>query len=1695
MTGAAGTALCVVCGEYADGGKFPRLVGAVAQMDEIVGLLEGLGYEARKVGGGNPSSAAFRAESEEWSEGWVATGDAKPALVIWSGHGVRVDGQTRLVLSDLKPVDDPGQWKARVTRHGVTADDLVSEAVGSGAEHVLVIIDTCYAGGGAVPALGLALGRWEEESAPPGHAKWLGFLASCQSHETSDGSGPLLTALTKVLKDGPAGDEYRSAWSAHNALVSGPDLLGAIATRWEGEGQTPVPATLGEWRPAFPNPLHSPEAPARLVEHLVQAARGVGHREEGWFFTGRTRVLGRIVEWLDEDAPGLFLVTGPAGCGKSAVVGRIATLADAEQRERAVASGALRDGDPDPGVRAERTLAAVHLRDLTPLQAAERLAHALGLRPPRSTDDFRAEVRELSPQPVLVMDGLDEVPAEHTQSVIEELVFPLSRTAPVLLGSRQRVFRSQQKDRETLPETLARLIGADVTTVDLEDEPHTREDIGEYVWRRCEAAGMAEGPAREAGAAVAERATDVGGGFLFARLVTSTLLARAASGEDGALLTDLPDSIEAAFENELRAVPARERADGTVLASAAWDLLSALAWTVGQGMPAGGVWEALAGALGGGVEYDETDVDWALSAFGRYIVEDAEEGQAVYRLYHREFVAHLRRREGPGGTAAGEVALRTLVDLVKQQGRVGDWSGVDPYVTRGLVRHAVRCGGAGVEALRGVAAWDEEGGLPYVAEGLHGLSLALSKAGLRDEALECSREAVALYEELHAINPETYLSGLAGSLSSLAVHLAETGDHQDALTAARKAAYIRRTLAAQHPTAHTPNLAISLNNLAIHLAETGDRKGALAPAHEATRLYRTLAEHSPATYTPAVAVSLNNLALRLAGAGDRQGALTAAQEAVHIRRTLAAQHPTAFTPDLATSLDTLANRIAETGDREGALAPAHEATHLYRTLAAQHPAAHTPNLAASLGNLASHLAKAGDRRSALAPAHEAVRLRRALAAQHPAAHIPSLAGSLNNLANHLSGTGDLRGALTAAHEATRLYRTLTTHQPAAHTPNLAGSLNNLALRLAETGDRQGALTAAQEALRIRRTLAAQHPAAFTPDLAGSLSNLAARLAETGDREAALTAAQEALRIRRTLAAQHPAAFTPDLATSLSNLAARLAETGDREAALTAAQEALRIRRTLAAQHPAAFTPDLAGSLNNVSRQLAETGDRRGALAAAYEALNLYRTLAAQHPAAFTPDLATSLSNLANRLAGTGDHQGALTATQEAARIRRTLAAQHPAAHTPNLATSLNNLAVRLAGTGNHRDALGPAREAVGLYRDLAAQHPAAHTPNLAASLGNLANHLADNGDHQGAVQAYERTITDLSAKLPTVGRRLAFERDVFLISRPECSTTTGLRGLTRLASAATPRTADEITFRARHALRGYVQKSAEHHDELATVWHDEITAPLPAWLALSPRTLDTVGTWLEAPTWSDSYAHWTDHTELLSSPEAAVALAEFALLDPEAAAEHQALREAACTEGAPAAYRPLILDEELGGWAALTTWEESEQYLRAHLDLLTLDPPGSTPGALLHVARTQDIPTAYALVRDRSALQQYVDSALTSGDADALRHAAAIETEVYADELTAHTHRQAALILAGTPDDAGPGSLAPLVAGASPDVRNRLISETAALSAAHAPQHAAHWAQIIQALASPGSAPEPAGTPGSPRSAGRPATTPPGGPR
>ncbi|WP_343242962.1 tetratricopeptide repeat protein [Streptomyces sp. SID12501] len=942
-----GTALCVVCEEYDDSRTFPQLVGAKAQMAEIAGRLEELGYEVRVVGGGDPDRGAFDREVREWSKGWRETGARKPALILWSGHGVLVDEQLRLVLRDLVPGDHSAARKSEIRSRGVSVEELVDHAVSSDADQILVLVDACYSGDGAGQSVQTALDHWSEVSLPPGRTKWLGFMAGCQRNERSAGDGPLFRTLAEVLRKGPRTDEYLSAWSTRNELVTGVDILAALPTRWEEDGQRPVRAAAGDESRAFPNPLAVPGAPPTLVEHLVLAARGVGHREEGWFFTGRRRVLGQIVDWMETGEPGLFLVTGPAGCGKSAVLGRIATLADAVQRAEAVGQGALREGDPDPGLRESRSFAAVHLRGLNATQAAAELAERLGLREPRNADAFKDELRELPTPPVIVLDGLDEVPAEHTKGMIEELVFPLSLMVPVLVGSRERSFQSQLANGETLLAALVRHVGTGANAVDLGSEPDTREDITGYVRRRFEAAGVAGATGEEVAEVLAGRATAEGGGFLFARLVAGFLITEIQHRDTGEtidsddLVARLPDSVEAAFEEDLRSGPTRVRDCGTELPSAARDLLTALAWAAGRGMPAGGVWEAVASALGGcadGAGYDESDVDWVLSAYGRYVVEDSAGSQAVYRLYHREFVSFLREPEGHEGAAAGEVVLGTIVGLLKQQAVVGDWGAVDPYVREWLALHALWAGapGPGIDVLRELVEWDRGSALPHLAEALHDSAVALSRSGNRGAALELSREAAETYVALASGESAAYLPSLASALNTLAVTLAETGDRQGALEPAHEAVRIRRTLVQTNPAAYLPDLATALNNLAISLAETGDRQGALEPAHEAVRIRRTLVQTNPAAYLPDLAGALNTLANRLAETGDRQGALEPAHEAVRIRRTLVQTNPAAYLPDLATALNNLANHLTATGDDSAALQAYTEAA---ANLAHDHPAA------------------------------------------------------------------------------------------------------------------------------------------------------------------------------------------------------------------------------------------------------------------------------------------------------------------------------------------------------------------------------------------------------------------------------------------------------------------------------------------------------------------------------------------------------------------------------------------------------------------------------------------------------------------------------------------------------------------------------------------------------------------------------------
>ncbi|MFE2174392.1 tetratricopeptide repeat protein, partial [Kitasatospora sp. NPDC059462] len=937
-----GTFLAVVFDEYRDQAYRP-IPGAVGQVGELAACLAEFGFRATIVP--NPAQGALIDGLDLWSDTWSEGGGGGSAVIAWSGHAETGNRGDLQLITHATPRGLGNQDRF------YSPERLTSQALTSHADQILILLDTCHSGAGAVPALDHALAAWEDRTLPEPRTAWLGVLAACQAQERAEGArGLLLETVLELLRNGPQDSVYRHEWSVRNAGITGETLaLAVLAEDWPDGGQQPVRASVGHPQPMFRNPRWQRKSREALVEHLVLAARGSSPAKEGWFFTGRRRALRQITDRLATDTAGMLLVTGSAGVGKSAVVGRIAALSDADERAALLAHAPLGEDDPDPGRGSVD--AAVHLRGMDVQTLAEALARQLDLPVPKTPADLIAQLERTESghgrRHVLVLDGLDEASPGQATAIAEQLLVPLSRLCAVLLASRDRPFQPHLDQGETLDSALTRMVGTSVVTLDLDEEHDTATDITAYVHHRLRSDGIAEETAAEIASALAARAGAGGGGFLFARIVASHL-ARFLAGDPGRPWQDqIPLGITGALDLDLADVVPGDDRPGT-----AGDLLTALAWAAGNGMPARGVWQAAARAVGGReTDYGPDDIDWLLQHYGRYIVEDSDGLQAVYRLYHRELVTHLRSSAPhPGADPAPLAIVRAFVDLTLDQTAGGtNPRQANVYLRRHLTEHAVAAGGPGITALRLLA------------------------------------EA----------NPDAHLPDLAGALNNLAVQLADVGRRQEALAPAQEAVQLRRTLAQANPDAHLPKLAMALNNLAIRLADVGRRQEALTPAQEAATTYRALAQDNPDAYLPNLAGTLNNLAVQLSDVGRRQEALTPAQEAATTYHTLAQANPDAHLPDLAMALNNLAVQLSDVGRRQEALAPAQEAATTYRALAEANPDAYLPELASALNNLANRLSDVGRRQEALAPAQEAATTFRLLAEANPDAYLPDLGGALN----------------------------------------------------------------------------------------------------------------------------------------------------------------------------------------------------------------------------------------------------------------------------------------------------------------------------------------------------------------------------------------------------------------------------------------------------------------------------------------------------------------------------------------------------------------------------------------------------------------------------------------------------------------------------------------------------------------------------
>ena len=256
--------------------------------------------------------------------------------------------------------------------------------------------------------------------------------------------------------------------------------------------------------------------------------------------------------------------------------------------------------------------------------------------------------------PVIVVDGLDEAGVE-AWPIAEEVLRPLARHAAVLVGTRDL---DSPDDGAGL---VTRLQSDSTQVVHLLEEADDTTDVHGYVIRRLR--GVAA-PAMDAGqiadAILALPSAEEEGRFLLARVITAQLRTGPVDTSRPGWQQQLSTSVQDAFDRDLARLPARTRGEDH-LPGAGFDLLAALAWAQGAGLP-DDIWPLAATAIStSGAAYTRDDVFWALAHAGRYITEAGEAGHAVYRLSHQLLGQHLRHQTRDRGVPDPELRIATAL--------------------------------------------------------------------------------------------------------------------------------------------------------------------------------------------------------------------------------------------------------------------------------------------------------------------------------------------------------------------------------------------------------------------------------------------------------------------------------------------------------------------------------------------------------------------------------------------------------------------------------------------------------------------------------------------------------------------------------------------------------------------------------------------------------------------------------------------------------------------------------------------------------------------------------------------------------------------------------------------------------------------------------------------------------------------------
>ncbi|MGW2381285.1 caspase family protein [Streptomyces lincolnensis] len=650
----------------------PELASDVHRVEDLfVGLL---GHERVAVTGPDPTKEqllkalrAFAVSDERRPDDYV--------VLYFAGHGALAEQSGRHYLLTADSDRD-------LRGTALPTEELVAQLwEETGIERLLVLLDACHAEAGLDEALRGALqDRRFRPTSGRGPGNGLVMVASSRrKQETAPGalSAALDRAVRREATFAGRVPEHLRLDDVLKRVASDPDV-----PTW----QEPVVATAHctSGLPSFlPNPRHvrgaqgrrvdegdelfarftrgREERKAELTAHFDPRARGTDvPASEVAYFTGRHAALRTIGAWLAPERADerLCLVTGDPGSGKSALLGLVTVLADPRRRASLPRDGLPADALPAPGALHDSVLAS----HKSTRQILDRLGAAAGMGTVESSAALVRTLQRRTEPLVVVLDAVDEalVPQEVVDLVLALTDPALGLPLRLLVAARRHVTDQ---------------LSSGVLRVDLDDERYVDPPaVRAYVRKLFGAPGstLADHRADHLGAIADAVAEAAGRSFLVALITARTLIREEPPADpyDPAWRAGLPTRPGQAMQRDLE----RRLGDGTRRAR---DLLLPLAFAQGAGLPWGGVWPSLATALAGR-EYTSEDIVWLREVAGSYLVETEEDGESVYRVYHRALIDHLR-----AGHATG-FAQRTVTRVLRATDH--------PYARRYLARHAAEGG-------------------------------------------------------------------------------------------------------------------------------------------------------------------------------------------------------------------------------------------------------------------------------------------------------------------------------------------------------------------------------------------------------------------------------------------------------------------------------------------------------------------------------------------------------------------------------------------------------------------------------------------------------------------------------------------------------------------------------------------------------------------------------------------------------------------------------------------------------------------------------------------------------------------------------------------------------------------------------------------------------------------------------------------